>query len=87
MNKDTCINDNVPDDSNLAQCEDCGYIMDWDDVPRTTVSYVFNDPWCSDGTVTCCPECNQGESFSSYKPKQSLWRKRQIDQRREEISI
>lgn len=81
MNKDTCINDNVPDDSNLAQCEDCGYILDWDDVPRTTVSYVFNDP------IEYCPECHSCDCIASYKPERSLWRKRQIDQRREEISI
>jgi hypothetical protein len=46
---------------NLAQCDYCKLVIDWDDVP------VVNDnPWCSDGTVTCCPECNQGESFSNY---------------------
>jgi hypothetical protein len=62
MNKDTCIKHKIIDDSNLAQCEYCSYICDWDDVP------VVNDnPWCSDGKVTCCPECNQGESFSNYK--------------------
>ena len=62
MNKDTCIKYKIIDDSNLAQCEYCSYICDWDDVP------VVNDnPWCSDGKVTCCPECNQGESFSNYK--------------------
>lgn len=62
MDKDTCIKYKIIDDSNLAQCEYCSYICDWDDVP------VVNDnPWCSDGKVTCCPECNQGESFSNYK--------------------
>lgn len=71
MNKDTCINDNVLDDSNLAKCDYCDFIEDWDSIPRVS------DPYCSDGTVTCCPICNQGESFTSYKPKQSLWRKRQ----------
>lgn len=76
MNKDTCINDNVPDDSNLAQCEYCGFIDDWDEIPM-----VNDNPWCSDGKVHCCPECNQGESFTSYKPEPSLWRKRQIDEK------
>ena len=71
MNKDTCINDNVLDDSNLAKCDYCDFIEDWDSIPRVS------DPYCSDGTVTYCPICNQGESFTSYKPKQSLWRKRQ----------
>ncbi len=50
------------DDSNLVQCEYCGYICDRDEVPTA------NDPW-SDGTVTVCPECNEGESFLSYEPK------------------
>lgn len=62
MNKDTCIKYKIIDDSNLAQCEYCSYICDWDDVP-----IVNDNPWCSDGKVTCCPECNQGESFSNYK--------------------
>jgi len=62
MNKDNFLNDNVIDDSNLAICDCCGFIDDWDEIP------VVNDnPWCSDGTVTCCPECNNGESFTSYK--------------------
>jgi len=62
MNKDTFLNDNVLDDSNLAHCDYCGYVEDWDEIPNVS------DPYCSDGTVTCCPECNQGESFTSYKP-------------------
>lgn len=48
------------DDSNLSQCEFCGYVTD--DVP------MVNDPY-SDGTVTVCPECNEGESFVSYPAK------------------
>ena len=62
MNKDTLLNDNATDDSNLAQCEYCNFIEDWDSIPNVS------DPYCSDGTVTCCPICNQGESFTSYKP-------------------
>ena len=50
------------DDSNLAECEYCGFVDDWDEIPTA------NDPW-SDGTVTVCPECNEGESFLSYEPK------------------
>lgn len=63
MIKDDELNDNVIDDSNLVQCEYCDYITDWDDV-----EYV-NDPYCSDGKITRCPECNNGESFITYKPK------------------
>ena len=50
------------DDSNLAQCEFCGYVTDKDEIPTA------NDPFCSDGTVTVCPECNEGESFVNYDP-------------------
>jgi hypothetical protein len=59
------------DDSNLAQCEFCGYVTDWDDVPEV------NDTW-SDGKVTCCPECNEGESFSSYDPAKAIIRDKRI---------
>jgi len=62
MNKDNLLNDNVLDDSNLAKCDYCGFVEDWDSIPKVS------DPYCSDGTVTCCPMCNQGESFTSYKP-------------------
>ena len=51
------IQKNMIDDTNLAQCEYCGYVTDRDDI-----EYV-PDPFCSDGTVTRCPECNEGESF------------------------
>lgn len=61
------INDNVVDDNNLAQCEYCGYVTDWDEV-----EYV-NDPW-SDGKVTLCPKCCEGESFNSYDPAKSVIR-------------
>jgi hypothetical protein len=49
-----------PDDSRLAQCQYCGYVEDWDEIPTA------NDPCCSDGTVTVCPECDEGESFRNY---------------------
>ncbi len=52
-----------PDDSDLAQCEWCGYITSWDDMEYA------NDPTVSDGSVTRCPACNEGESFKNYKPK------------------
>ena len=46
----------------FRSCEYCGYVCDRDEVPTA------NDPW-SDGTVTVCPECNEGESFLSYPAK------------------
>lgn len=51
------------DDSNLAECEYCGFVEDWNEIPTA------NDPWCSDGTVTVCPKCNEGESFRDYQPE------------------
>ena len=56
------------DDSNLVQCEFCGYVTDDDDVPTAS------DPCCSDGTVTVCPECCEGESFSRYDPAKAVIR-------------
>ena len=50
-----------PDDSNLAQCEWCGWVVDWDDVPRARD--------LSDEIVTCCDNCNEGESFVNYPSK------------------
>jgi len=52
---------NVPDDSNLAQCEYCGWVVDWDEVPRARD--------LSGEIVTCCEECNEGESFVNYPSK------------------
>jgi hypothetical protein len=51
----------VPDDSNLAQCEWCGWVVDWDEVPRARD--------LSGEIVTCCEECNEGESFVNYPSK------------------
>jgi NAD-dependent SIR2 family protein deacetylase len=59
---------NIVDDSNLVQCEYCGYVTDSDDVPTA------NDPCCSDGTVTVCPECDEGESFLRYDPAKAIIR-------------
>jgi len=51
-----------------VQCEFCGYVTDRDDVPTA------NDPCCSDGTVTVCPECDEGESFSRYDSTKAIIR-------------
>jgi len=59
---------NIVDDSNLVQCEFCGYVTDRDDVPTAS------DPCCSDGTVTVCPECDEGESFSRYDSAKAIIR-------------
>jgi hypothetical protein len=59
-------------------CDNCNWIGERDDVLRVRCEYVFDDP------VDVCPECNHAETISSVK---SLWRKRQIDERREEIPV
>jgi hypothetical protein len=43
----------------VGRCTFCGYICEWDEIPTA------GDP-TSDGTVQCCPECNEGESFDLY---------------------
>jgi hypothetical protein len=43
----------------VGRCQFCGYICEWDEIPTAA------DP-TSDGTVQCCPECNEGESFDKY---------------------
>jgi uncharacterized protein (DUF983 family) len=43
----------------VGRCQFCGYLCEWDEIPTA------GDP-TSDGTVQCCPECNEGESFDRY---------------------
>ena len=43
----------------VGRCQFCGYLCEWDEIPTA------GDP-TSDGTVQCCPECNEGESFTRY---------------------
>ena len=71
---------NIVDDSNLAQCMYCNYVTDWDDIPTA------GDPCCSDGTVTVCPECNEGESFSSYDPAKAIIRDKRIADQAAEVN-
>jgi RNA polymerase subunit RPABC4/transcription elongation factor Spt4 len=59
-------------------CDNCNWIGERDEVLRVRCGYVFDD------AVDVCPECNHAETISSVK---SLWRKRQIDQRSEEIPV
>jgi hypothetical protein len=59
-------------------CDNCNWIGDRDEVLRVRCGFVFDD------AVDVCPECNHPETISSVK---SLWRKRQIDQRSEEIPV
>ena len=44
----------------VGRCQYCGYICEWAEIPTA------GDPTCSDGTVQCCPECDEGESFARY---------------------
>ena len=53
------------DDSNLAQCCDCGYVMDWSEVPTVRVSWIFDDP------VDYCPECESCDAIGNYDPERA----------------
>lgn len=63
---------------NKVYCDNCNWIGDADEVLKARCEMVFDDP------VDVCPDCNYPESIA---PLNSLSRKRQIDQKREEISI
>jgi len=50
-----------PDDSNLAQCWKCGFIDNWDEIPRGKCQFT-------EDTMTECPECGDVDGFSDYDP-------------------
>ena len=52
------------DDSNLAQCSECGYVTDWSEVNTVIVRYVFDD------AVYYCPECEACDCMGDYKVKE-----------------
>jgi hypothetical protein len=60
------------DDSNLAQCQCCGYVMDWDDVP------TGNDPYSGESGLQYCPECNEAEQIEGYDPAKAIIRDKRI---------
>lgn len=64
------IDDNVVDDSDLAQCQWCGYVTEWDEVPRC------ND--ANDELIQYCPECDVGEPFVGYDPAKAIIREQRI---------
>jgi hypothetical protein len=63
---------------NKVYCDNCNWIGDADDVLRARCEMVFAD------AVDVCPNCNYPETIA---PMKSIWRKRQIDQRSEEIPV
>jgi hypothetical protein len=52
---------NIVDDSNLAQCCFCGFIDDWDEIPRGKCQFT-------EDTLTECPECGDVDNFADYDP-------------------
>jgi hypothetical protein len=52
---------NIVDDSNLAQCCFCGFIDDWDEIPK-------GHCWASGDSLTECPECGDVDGFADYDP-------------------
>ena len=61
------INDNVVDDSNLAQCRSCGFVDDWDEIPK-------GHCWASGDSLTECPGCGDVDGFSDYDPAKAIIR-------------
>lgn len=53
------------DDSNLAQCCECGYTMHWSEVPKTRISWIFED------AVDYCPECESCDAIGDYDPERA----------------
>jgi hypothetical protein len=62
----------IVDDSNLAQCECCGYVMDYDEVPSGT------DPYSGESGLEYCPECNEGGCIGDYDPAKAIIREQRI---------
>lgn len=61
------INDNVVDDSNLAQCCKCGFVDYWDEIPKGYCSFT-------EESLTECPECFDVDGFSDYDPAKAVIR-------------
>lgn len=62
MKDDKYLRDEI-DDSNLRQCKFCNYIINEDDIP------TGNDPFSGESGLAYCPQCNEGEPFTIYRPK------------------
>lgn len=65
------INDNVVDDSNLAQCSLCGFVDDWDEIPKGYCSFT-------DSYLHQCPECAGVDWFSDYDSAKAIVREQGI---------
>ena len=65
------INDNVVDDSNLAQCCKCGFVDYWDEIPKGYCSFT-------EESLTECPECFDVDGFSDYDPAKAVIREQGI---------
>ena len=50
---------NEIDDSNLAQCCNCGFVDYWDEIPKGRC------PW-SEEYLTECPECGEVDNMADY---------------------
>ncbi len=53
-----------PDGSELYQCEFCGYVTNWDDIP--TARDITGE------IVKVCENCNEGESYGRYDPAKAI---------------
>lgn len=59
------------DDSNLAQCYKCGFVDDWDEIPRGHCHFTGE-------TLTECPNCGDVDGFSDYDPAKAIIREQRI---------
>lgn len=65
------IDDNVPDDTNLAQCCNCLFVDYWDEIPK-------GHCWFTGDSLTECPECGDVDGFSDYDPAKAIIREQRI---------
>lgn len=59
------------DDSNLAQCCNCGFVDDWDEIPKGHCAFT-------DEYLTECPECLDVDNFADYDPAKAIIREQRI---------
>lgn len=65
------INDNVPDDTDLAQCCSCLFVDYWDEIPRGRCPFT-------EDTLTECPNCGDVDNFADYDPAKAIIREQRI---------
>jgi hypothetical protein len=57
----------IVDDSNLAQCDKCGFVDYWDEIPKGYCSFA-------EESLYQCPQCAGVDWFSDYDPAKAVIR-------------